>query len=370
VGMFGFKYIFQQLLKRGFTDKALQLLMQKTEPSIGYMHLNDNEPAETNMWEKWDANTGWYGGSRNHHMYSTLGTFLYEIAGLAANQEKTVGSSFADPLRLSLLHLLTKQKRVVPNTRTTTRSSSRTRPVLLPMSDACFQTHNANGNVSFCWSIDITTERQQEQQQQQQQEGNGEGRGGEQGDVKSSSIFDEEITSGSLPSSSSKNSKIMRNSNVVSVTTRINVTIPGGTSSLITIPLFESLLFKNDKDGDDAHIGGDDDNSTPPTAVSAFNDYLVEIKESGVLLFHGLFNTQSSPPQIIHDYDLLQRVPGLLHLKSRKCGDDNDDDDDDDDDDDRDDDDGECINALLLNVASGRFSFEITVLREPAIASE
>jgi len=129
VGMYGFKYILQSLTKSGHADTAYSLLKSTPNPSVGFMLLNDFEPASTNLWEVWDAiHQDATGNSRQHHMYSTLGTYLYELAGVVGNQEHGFGYSQQKPLQLAV------------------------QGVINNLTHACSKSKNAFGPFEFCWS--------------------------------------------------------------------------------------------------------------------------------------------------------------------------------------------------------------------------
>jgi len=101
-------------------------------PSLGYERLNTYEPGITSLWERWDAFKIQTKGmdSRNHQWSSTVGTFIYEMCGLVSNQEKGLGFSFEKPLQL------------------------RAQGCCGLLKHACAKTNNANGPLSFCWSIE------------------------------------------------------------------------------------------------------------------------------------------------------------------------------------------------------------------------
>eukprot|EP00466_Bigelowiella_natans_P013037 jgi/Bigna1/72497/fgenesh1_pg.20_\ len=141
VGMFGFKYILQSLVKTKHAGAAFDLLMNMSDPSPGFMLSNDLEPATTNLWEIWDAiDQGGNMDSRNHHMYSTIATFLFELAGVEGNQEPGLGYSQKTPLRLVVGGVSTN------------------------ISSACSKTKTGRGPFEFCWEVKkegMMTEKQQ-----------------------------------------------------------------------------------------------------------------------------------------------------------------------------------------------------------------
>ena len=83
-GIIGGKYLFQALADAGHKDVALSILETTDYPGFGFMFSNTMEPATENMWELMDApyeGTGM--NSRNHHMWSSVSTYLVQnLAGL------------------------------------------------------------------------------------------------------------------------------------------------------------------------------------------------------------------------------------------------------------------------------------------------
>ncbi|UJR06990.1 hypothetical protein I4U23_011278 [Adineta vaga] len=75
--------IYPVLSDNGHHDLALEVVTSITYPSYGYMFNNPYENATT-IWELWNAPlTGPGMNSRNHHMYSTVGTWFYtHLAGI------------------------------------------------------------------------------------------------------------------------------------------------------------------------------------------------------------------------------------------------------------------------------------------------
>ncbi|KAL3908065.1 MAG: hypothetical protein SGILL_008626, partial [Bacillariaceae sp.] len=82
-GIIGTKYIMEvlSLLDRG--DVAMDLALQTTYPSWGYMIHNEYEPATT-VWELWNSDTaGPSMNSRNHHMFGSISSWFYKyVAGI------------------------------------------------------------------------------------------------------------------------------------------------------------------------------------------------------------------------------------------------------------------------------------------------
>jgi alpha-L-rhamnosidase len=82
-GIVGTKYLMEvlSLLDRG--DVAMDLALQTTYPSWGYMLHNKYEPATT-VWELWNSDTGNPGmNSRNHHMFGSVSGWFYKyVAGI------------------------------------------------------------------------------------------------------------------------------------------------------------------------------------------------------------------------------------------------------------------------------------------------
>uniref|UniRef100_A0A7S0CSK0 alpha-L-rhamnosidase n=1 Tax=Amorphochlora amoebiformis TaxID=1561963 RepID=A0A7S0CSK0_9EUKA len=84
VGVLGNKVIWDQLANSGNHTALNKLLKQTLYPSFGYMHTNNIEPATVNLWELWDAPAEGPGmDSRNHHMFASVGAFLYRYAGFS-----------------------------------------------------------------------------------------------------------------------------------------------------------------------------------------------------------------------------------------------------------------------------------------------
>jgi len=131
-GQIGFKFLLQQLAKYGYGNVSADLVTATQFPSLGYERLNTYEPGITSLWERWDAFKIQTKGmdSRNHQWSSTVGTFIYEMCGLVSNQEKGLGFSFEKPLQL------------------------RAQGCCGLLKHACAKTNNANGPLSFCWSIE------------------------------------------------------------------------------------------------------------------------------------------------------------------------------------------------------------------------
>ena len=73
----------------GFGPLAVDTLLRTAYPSFGYTFNNDNEPATT-LWELPDGDSEGPGmNSRNHHMFSSVGTYLFE--GLGGLAQRTYG---------------------------------------------------------------------------------------------------------------------------------------------------------------------------------------------------------------------------------------------------------------------------------------
>ena len=82
-GIIGIKYLMEVLSLYDRGDVALDLALQTTYPSWGYMIHSKYEPATT-VWELWESDTaGPSMNSRNHHMFgSVLGWFYKHVAGI------------------------------------------------------------------------------------------------------------------------------------------------------------------------------------------------------------------------------------------------------------------------------------------------
>ena len=76
-GIIGIKYAMEVLSKFDRGDVALDLALQKTYPSWGYMINSKYEPATT-VWELWESDTAGPGmNSRNHHMFGSITSWFY-----------------------------------------------------------------------------------------------------------------------------------------------------------------------------------------------------------------------------------------------------------------------------------------------------
>ena len=79
-GIIGIIYVLPVIAESGRADVALEMLLQDTFPSYGFMikgGANGYEPATT-LWELWDTDTGSADmDSRNHIMFGSVGGFFY-----------------------------------------------------------------------------------------------------------------------------------------------------------------------------------------------------------------------------------------------------------------------------------------------------
>jgi len=82
-GIIGIKYAMEVLSTLDRGDVALDLALQRTYPSWGYMVNSQYEPATT-VWELWESDFAGPGmNSRNHHMFgSVTGWFYKYVAGI------------------------------------------------------------------------------------------------------------------------------------------------------------------------------------------------------------------------------------------------------------------------------------------------
>lgn len=80
-GILGIKYMLEMLAKEGRGDVAVDMLVEDTFPSYGFMIKGGEhnfEPATT-LWELWDSDTGSDSmDSRNHIMFGSVGSFFYK----------------------------------------------------------------------------------------------------------------------------------------------------------------------------------------------------------------------------------------------------------------------------------------------------
>jgi alpha-L-rhamnosidase len=82
-GIIGIKYAMEVLSLYDRGDVALDLALQTSYPSWGYMANSRYEPATT-VWELWESDTAGPGmNSRNHHMFGSISGWFYKhVAGI------------------------------------------------------------------------------------------------------------------------------------------------------------------------------------------------------------------------------------------------------------------------------------------------
>lgn len=82
-GIIGIKYAMEVLSSYNRGDVALDLALQTSYPSWGYMVNSRYEPATT-VWELWESDTAGPGmNSRNHHMFGSISGWFYKhVAGI------------------------------------------------------------------------------------------------------------------------------------------------------------------------------------------------------------------------------------------------------------------------------------------------
>lgn len=82
-GIIGIKYAMEALSLYGRGDVALDLALQTSYPSWGYMVNSKYEPATT-VWELWESDTaGPSMNSRNHHMFGSITSWFYKhVSGI------------------------------------------------------------------------------------------------------------------------------------------------------------------------------------------------------------------------------------------------------------------------------------------------
>jgi alpha-L-rhamnosidase len=82
-GIVGIKYAMEVLSSLDRGDVALDLALQTSYPSWGYMINSQYEPATT-VWELWESDTeGPHMNSRNHHMFGSISSWFYKhVAGI------------------------------------------------------------------------------------------------------------------------------------------------------------------------------------------------------------------------------------------------------------------------------------------------
>jgi len=97
-GIINNRFLFDLLHDRGRADLALRMLQRRDYPSYGYMYFNDLEPAKECMWELPDAPFQGDGmNSRNHHMFSSVGSYLLRLAGLGRGTVEEELMAFVGP---------------------------------------------------------------------------------------------------------------------------------------------------------------------------------------------------------------------------------------------------------------------------------
>ena len=79
VGISGNKFFHSTLTAGGYGDLAVDTILRQAYPGFWYMFNNENEPATT-LWELPDGDAEGPGmNSRNHHMFSSVGAWLYQV---------------------------------------------------------------------------------------------------------------------------------------------------------------------------------------------------------------------------------------------------------------------------------------------------
>lgn len=106
VGIIGMRFLHAALTDIGAANVALDTLLQTSYPSYGYWFSGADETAATTLWELPDAPSEGPGmNSRNHHMFASVGGWLYEdLAGI--DQVRRFDSNFdaADPSQVAFRH--------------------------------------------------------------------------------------------------------------------------------------------------------------------------------------------------------------------------------------------------------------------------
>lgn len=96
-GILGLRFLFDEVSRGlGRIDVAGQMALQTSYPSYAYEWLNDVEtPSTFNLWEVWNApQQGPSMNSRDHHMDSSVDTFLFEtVAGFMSAHTATLVAS-------------------------------------------------------------------------------------------------------------------------------------------------------------------------------------------------------------------------------------------------------------------------------------
>jgi alpha-L-rhamnosidase len=83
-GILGTKYLFPVLASRGHADLAYEVLTQPDYPGYGFMLSH----GATTLWELWQERTGPEMNSHDHHMFASVGAFLYNIlAGINRGED-------------------------------------------------------------------------------------------------------------------------------------------------------------------------------------------------------------------------------------------------------------------------------------------
>ena len=106
VGIIGMRFLHAALTDAGAGNVALDTLLQTAYPSFGYMFGGADETPATTLWELPDAPSEGPGmNSRNHHMFASVGGWLYEdLAGI--DQVRKFDSNYApaDPAQVAFRH--------------------------------------------------------------------------------------------------------------------------------------------------------------------------------------------------------------------------------------------------------------------------
>jgi len=162
-GILGWRYLLDILTEYSMSDIGIQLNLQNTYPSIGYMlEGNGNMEPATTLWELWNSDvSGPSMNSRNHIMFGSVGTWLYKtILGISPSPADSSISR-----NTGFDHVTVGPDAYIVNSFNTTSASGRvTTPHgiievqwSVPTTSSACQTVAENGHVDFtCGAGTIT----------------------------------------------------------------------------------------------------------------------------------------------------------------------------------------------------------------------
>jgi len=164
-GILGWKFLLEVLTQNAVSDVGLQLSLQTTYPSMGYMiqGVENMEPATT-IWELWNSDSNNPSmNSRNHIMFGSIGSWMYKtLLGIMPAPADT-----SVPRGTGYDHVTVGPDAYIVNAFGTTYASGRvTTPhgilqvqwgILPPLVSTCVSTDSEGFTVRFdCGSTDNT----------------------------------------------------------------------------------------------------------------------------------------------------------------------------------------------------------------------